>query len=221
MKRKLLICGAFDGELSPFHSLLVEERCIVVKEIGIGVVEAALQTTQALNDICKEDTECVGVIFVGSVGSVGSVSKSVELFSLVSAKSVSLADYLLIKGDAYLPEGTVTTIVSSEALQGVILKFLPISSGAIYSTLAITGSEQAAKTLSEGASAPFENLELFGVASACHHLGIPWTGLCAVTNTVSAEGHLQWKKNHKQAAELTAKRFLQMLPELKTALHLS
>lgn len=198
--KKILILGAFPPELNPLRQGFPESSRFHFAETGVGMVSAAASTTREL-------MKMEGVEAALFTGSLGAFSESVELLTPVLASGVVLSDAALSLGKGYLPEiqrrrfsaspAEVLNIGAAGSLNSVV-------EGWVASSLAITSNAPLGKQIQEETGATFENLELFGVALACHQAGIPWAAVGVVTNHVGENASAQWKANHKRAGEITA-----------------
>lgn len=164
---------------------------------GIGMVEAAAQTTELINRFKPGQ-----ILFVGSAGSV---RKTEPLLSFFGATSVILADSQLVKKAAYLPEIAKTSHSADESLQRSILALsCNPQAASVYSPLGISRDEDLGTLYGSALGSYFENLELFGVAAACARKGLPWGCLSCVTNYIGAESHSQWQEHFRIAAQKTS-----------------
>ena len=207
-RQHLLIVGAFEAELAPLRTLLQDRKQVTIDAIGIGLVEAAIGASRAIERLKSTTKEALAVLFVGSIGTT---NRSVELLSFVGASEAVLVDYVTETKQGYFPEGIVRRIKADEDLLKSFSGRDNVTIEPVYSTVSITASEKTGELLSAKTESHFESLELFSVANVCFREGIPWTGLCAVTNYVGPTGHAEWQQNHGTAAERTARLVAQIL----------
>ena len=115
----------------------------------------------------------------------------------------SKIDAARVEDKSYLPTDFEEKI-SAKEIPGFI-------SEGIWCSPSITRDESLAQKMSKLTGCRFENLELYGVATACRELNVPWSTISCVTNYIEASGHQQWKENHKKAAEITSKKVVDYL----------
>lgn len=213
----LFIIGAFGPELAPLEERFRGQPRAELKPVGIGMVEAAIGTTELLAPLSTEERAQTGVVFVGSVGSV---DPDVSIFDLVVTSAVVQMDFARAANAAYLPASAAARFDASEVLNAVFKGSAAskIYVEPVYSSPAVTRDETMSRQLALAAGARFENLELFGVAAACSRAGVLWTAVSAVTNYVGPDGHLEWLDNHLKAAEVTAEYLSTCVEKLRHAL---
>lgn len=183
---KYLFVGAVEEELAPLKELLGNSENHDYFSCGVGSIEAAANLARYL-----ETSNVENVIFLGSCGASDT---DIELLSLVVSSNVHLSERSLVEEDSYLPEIMSKELAASSGLLGL---FSGVNVGIFYSATGITCFEG----FFEDA---FENLELFGIATACSQKDIPWVAVSCVTNHVGPNAHSEWKKNFQAAAEKIA-----------------
>ncbi|MCB0359859.1 MAG: hypothetical protein KDD44_09490 [Bdellovibrionales bacterium] len=193
---RVLILAAFEPELTPLRQLEAAHPSLSLHSVGVGMVEAALGTTRLLAAL--PDVSNTEVLFIGSAGAL---SPELQLLTPVVASFAALGDPSLARGESYLPDICPTTFPANELSS---LPFLGISRCGIATPASISATESLAALLQEQTKASAENLELFGVATACASFGVPWSALSVITNHVGPAAHQQWKQNMPRAAEITA-----------------
>jgi futalosine hydrolase len=196
-KPKILILGAFPPELKPLAKTLKSTPNVQFEVVGIGMVSAAINTTALITEHRPKQ-----VLFVGSVGAA---STKVPLLSVVSASSASLLDVGAMRGDSeLLPMGS-ETVVSNRVWLNQICRANPeILRGGVYSATGLTRSKSLARSIAANSLTQFESMELYSVVAACRAAGVPWNSVQVVTNHLGPRGHLEWKRNNKKAALITA-----------------
>ena len=214
MSKSILILAAFEPELRSLKERLPSDERITLSEVGIGLVQASIQTTMILQRF-REQKKLPHVFFVGSVGCLG---LDIPLMSLANISSVSLCDLALARGEGYLPESMLNHYQASE--DGVVRIDQALSEtgepivGAAYTTPSITSSQTVAEQYQKFTQASFENLELYAVAAACVDFQVEWNALCPITNRVGPESHRSWNENFLKASEKLAELFQsRVLPE--------
>lgn len=203
-----LVLGAFEPELEPIRKASGAQSSmtppLTFATTGVGMVEAALGASKVLFGLQgKGLLPSVRVIFVGTIGSV---DRNVPLFSSVSASRVVLADVGIVSGKSYYPEAIRKELKSDTAFQATLTRMNLEAwvSEAVYTPPSITTDLSLGKSFQRVTGARFENLELFGIASACAQFGVPWNSLSVVTNYVGASAHQEWQENFRHASEITA-----------------
>ena len=188
----ILILAATETELAPFTYPNTHA-------VGVGAAAAAAETAEALHR-CPE---AAAAVFVGSCGAV---DESAELLHPVLATAVHLASDAVATETGFIPELVPTNFAADRSLIAELSAAIPDAEPApIYCTDAISRSSARAQALATQCNAQFENLELYGVATACVAAKLPWTTLSLVTNHCNESGHQQWLDNHEAAAERTSK----------------
>lgn len=215
LPRNWIVAAAVEAEIAPLRELNYEFLLT-----GVGLAQAAANTARFI-ELRKaawprghqEPDACV--LFIGSCGST---DHSVPIGSLVFPDCVHLSDVGLTTGESFLPCSMVTTLHTdrlihkalanklTEAIDGQQLLFEPV-----YSVVAITRNTSTARSLSTATGARFENLELFGLATACTSAGIPWLSLSCVANHTHPAGHEEWLQNRERVADVTAKAAIKLL----------
>lgn len=192
----LLVAGAFEPELAPAREVLAGADEVSFLETGIGSVRAAAVVTHALSG-----TKSSRVLFIGSCGAYKAFP---PLLSLVAVSSILPVDYLNAAGKAHIPGPRPSPLFPDPRLFAIVAEAADQTCAA-QSPLSIADDEAAAALLADFSEAAVENLELFGVATACSCLNIPWAALCAVTNRVGPGSAEAWTSNRERAAKLTAR----------------
>ncbi len=206
-RKALFVLGAFPPEIEPLRLKFSSTANSFIRfcSVGIGSVAAAAATAEILSSSIAAG-EIPSVLFIGTAGSVDEVPR----FTLVSATSTMFSDAGVCSGRAYLPAGAIEPILSDERKGRKILEMVGEASvrfASIYSSPSITSDATLARELADRTQARFENLELFGVASAAARFGVPWNAVCPVTNIVGPDAHAEWKKNATAASEYLAEHF--------------
>ncbi len=195
-----LILGAFEPELTPLREFISAFPTVTLAETGIGITIAAARTALAIDSI-----KPTSVIFIGSCGTSSPAS---GLLDIVVGTSTVLANTAsaTISDSAFFPKGLSCRLPAGEELNATarIVYGDKVTHSAIYSPVAISCSEELGLALALQTGAHYENLELFGVATACAEANVPWIAFSAITNRINQAGHDEWVKNHVSAAQKTA-----------------
>jgi nucleoside phosphorylase len=199
----LLILGAVEEEVKRLRHLEQQKLGIRIHCVGIGSVEAAANTSKLLAQYLHNSEQSLGVLFIGSVGAYDG---SVEKLSLVVSSHTAQLDAASMSGKGFVPEAQTTALQADSELSEKVRCGLNSSFcvAGICSPPSITANSILGKEISEATLCDYENLELFGVALASQNLQVPWSSVCAVTNSVGAEAHKQWQQYQELAASQTA-----------------
>jgi len=214
MSRHFAIVGAFSPELASLREANLTWPHLSFHEVGVGGFEAAARMAQVLSELTQQvSVDALRVIFVGSVGSL---NREIPLLSQIVPSEVKFLDYPQLMAKGYWPSQVKTKFdADPEMYRELSDSVIKTNGGGVtgsvgaYTTGAITSETEIAREYRKHSC--LENLELFGVAMACHIFTVQWGCVSTVTNYVGPEGHQQWQSNHLQAGELTAqsvKRFL-------------
>jgi len=192
---RYLFLGAVEAELTALKERIRESDLVSFAEVGIGIAEAAVRTTEVL--LAQPSLKQLSVVFVGSSGTR---DHDIPLLSLVVSSSCNLYDHEAELERAYYPEPYGNRVEADKEL----LHHFEASLGNTAQVAPIVSPLSIASVEVEQRELFFENLELFGVASACHRFEVPWVSISAVTNHVGPEAHEQWRENCEAAAQITA-----------------
>lgn len=205
MPDHLIFAAAFTPELAPFSELFKNEPRVELAPVGIGLVQSAIGTTELLLK-ARADRGTLDNSILCFVGSVGAIDNTISPLTMVTARSVSLADGLVQNNQAWLPEVIRTKCTVSEQVFGELDANLPSSviRGSVFTTLAPITDSDLAKELSSSTGAGFVSLELFAVVAACERLGMRWCTINCVTDTVGPMSESTWKGSFREAARKTA-----------------
>jgi nucleoside phosphorylase len=168
---------------------------VVLATLGVGLVEAAIATTQ-----CVVRHRPDAALLVGTCGAFASAG--LALGGLVAGEGARLADGAVALGTSSLPDPMPAHVSFDLALHDAL-----VAAGArsvqIANTLGITTDDAlAARLAAEGSDV--EHLEAFAFARACAREGVPCGAALAVANVVGSEGRAQWLAGHVQASASAA-----------------
>lgn len=181
--RLIVAAAAFFEARDVLEALAAHSRPVTFIEVGIGAIKSAqiaARTTALINNR--------PVLFIGSCGT----SDEFRGPELISARSVTWAPADVRHGESYLipfaePEVALDPLTRSGLLNECI----------ISCSASITSRK-------DPQSGIYENLELYGVASAWKCRTSNFRSILGVTNLLGPDAHLQWKANHKEVGRLTA-----------------
>ena len=202
--KRLLVLAAVEAELADLRGTLPQNCPVELAAVGCGVVQAAINTAAVLKNYQGAfGRSPEAVVFIGSAGSY---DHSIPLLTPAVASSVVLGDTAVSLGRGYFPEVMTTALHPDAALAESLLSLdrEAIHSGTFATPLAITADRRLGTIIRVELGAKFENLELFGVASACFSNSAPWTNLSMVTNHIHNLAHKEWNQNSAQASKFTA-----------------
>lgn len=222
-----LILAAVNEELEELLPLESDHHCLGVRAVGIGLVEAGINTTRILTELIAKG-ETPEVIWVGSAGLLNqklespstaqtyrecgveeSDPKAPELLNLALISKVSLLDHASLLGLASISPISERSIEANAELKTRSLSLarqgLPgIHSLEAFSALGICRSDELALMMLQRGIFGVETMELYAVARAAVMLSVPWGAVCCITNYLGASSQEEWNKNRTMAANLTA-----------------
>ncbi|MEZ4744128.1 MAG: hypothetical protein R3B45_17045 [Bdellovibrionota bacterium] len=190
----LLIISAVEFESAPTVRLLkqlgIPHR---VAYCGVGPIQAAKNSKKIADAAMGKD-----VIFLGSCG----------IFNNFTNIEIITTNLIL-----WMPEGVRRHL--SEVIDGVyppIKLDLPNHNSAIKKMTMLCSSTIGVSPYTNNPSTPYdfdlersvENLEFYSVAEDIKAVSRSFMNFFAITNEIGTEARMQWKKNFKDAALLTA-----------------
>jgi nucleoside phosphorylase len=207
---KLLVVAAWEPELTrlreraeragmaPGAALFREDLGmeIVLATLGVGLVEAAIGTTQ-----CVARHRPTAALLVGTCGAF---APALRPGSVVAGARVRLVDAALVDGTAALPEPMPAAVAFDGDLHDVLVE-AGATSAQIANTVGITTDDALASKLASFVSpgsrpADVEHLEAFGFARACAVAGLPCGALLGVANIVGSSGRAEWLADQTRAS---------------------
>lgn len=129
------------------------------------------------------------------VATAGAYDPQTSLNSAHMVDSALWSDGDLLSGRAYLPQVDGVESIHSDFAQSL---HCDSALKRAISTPAITLHAELCTELCKHAE--LENLEVYGVALACSLHSMPWIASLGVSNSVGAQAHAEWKKNHRSAS---------------------
>jgi hypothetical protein len=212
-KEKILICSAIWEELEG-----IENSEIPCLSLGVGNLKAGLNLVRFLEKNLVSE-----VIFLGSAGIYRTLPPppSLALPTLLPCLGIShqflVWDKSRVEGDLKIPELLESEIYSNPGYLGNnLLKDSEFIQGLTNCPNGITLSKNDwwAGIPNPNRLPIFENMETFGIASACQLLGVPFTGCYALTNFVGPEGSADWLKNYQIGAKILTRKLNRILDSL-------
>lgn len=191
---ELLVAAAWDPELARLRELVGEPAGAALEAVGVGLVEAAIGTSRAL-----ELARPARAVFIGTCGAFA--SSGIARGAVVVARAAALVDPAALEGRAALPPPMPREVIADAALADALA-----AAGArparVACALGITTDDALAAALSSHGDV--EHMEAFAFARACAAHGVPWTALLGVANTVGSRGRDEWRAAHVEASARAA-----------------
>ncbi len=208
---KILLVAAWEPELARLRERLAAAPApaglvIALDTLGVGLVEAAIATTQ-----CIMSHRPDGALLLGTCGAF--TSAGLALGAVVAGADVRLAD-----ASSALPEPMPSHATFDRAVHDAL-----VAAGArsvqIANTLGVTTDDALATRLARGGS-EVEHLEAFSFARACARADVPCGAALAVANAVGSGGRAEWLATHERASASAADLAYEALGALASALGL-
>lgn len=171
----------------------ITDSTILSANVGIGLANSVAGTTKILCD-CKP----TGVVFLGSCGSY---TDKLQIGDCVVAQSVKLISTDLMNNTMRLP-----TLIQQEInceleinknYFSKIVRLEKLINTRVANTLGVTEDKDIGDKFHRLCQVDTENLEAFGVATACELLNVPYMIILGVTNYVQETGGKDWFSNFK------------------------
>lgn len=198
---KLLVVAAWEPELVRFRERLAgglpgPDVEIVLETLGVGLIEAAISTTQ-----CVVRHRPDYALLIGTCG-VFPGAGELRPGAVVAGARVGLADASVQRGAAALPEPMPSDALFDGALHDAL-----VAAGArsvqIANTLGITTEDELAVQLAAGGF-DVEHLEALSFARACARAGVPCGAALGIANVVGSKGRAEWLAGHVEASASAA-----------------
>ncbi len=149
--------------------------------IGIGLVDAAINLTQAIIDHRPEN-----ILFIGTAGSYGAY----EIFDIVESSAAANIELGLITLSAYTP-------IDNTIYHGDVSRETSIMiNSSNYITTDMEIAEEYRKLDLE-----LENMEFYTVLKVAEHFKIPASGIFIVSNYCNDVAHETFIQNHEPCKE--------------------
>jgi adenosylhomocysteine nucleosidase len=163
--------------------------------VGVGLVEAGVGTTQALQ---ASNGTPRAVVLVGTAGLLAAKGESLAIGAAVVVRQIHLLSHAVARGDAYFPPPLPRRVDSDVTLRRALASRAPLAD--VASPLGITSSRLAARRALAATGCRLENLEVFAAARACAAARVPFAAVLGITNVTGPAAHDQWKANARVAA---------------------
>ena len=216
-----LVVSAWPAELARLEAALPTlpsrvQRQIRLASVGVGLVEAAMNTARLL---AQHRPACV--LLVGTAGVYPGRRPDLPLGGAALIDKIVLLPEILPGKHAYLPDLVPRRERSTSNLRKVIWQATRLPSADVACPLAITASARAAATGAKLSGCALENLEAFAVARAATTAGVPFAAILGIANHVGPGGHREWQKHAKIAAAAACAAALALLStgSLRSPLH--
>lgn len=167
---------------------------VKAKIVGFGLAVAAAGTARGILAVQPR-----AVVLLGSCGVYPNLPQYRPYDVIVPVKTHLLC-HAALSGRSVFPE-PMTTSVESHALMGAALQHShPRAFHAmVASPLTITTDDALASAVGPATGCEAENLELFGVASACKASEVPFIAALGVTNIIGSTGRHDWAQFQRDA----------------------
>ena len=193
-----ILVAAAKFELDPLANALQERgHAPELRLTGIGALNAA-KKAKAIGDSCRGRD----VIFVGTCGTFGAYAK----VHLVRASEVLWIPTCERMGFSYTVKDTAPPIALPEP--PLFCRSLPVRRVVCSPGISLVSK------LPDGlpADAMVENLELYACAGEIAASAQSVSVILAVTNSIGADAHSQWRQHFTEAAGMTAEFIASRLP---------
>ncbi len=208
-----LIVSAWPPELARLRSArpgpLSEPRPFVLGTVGVGLVEAAIGTTQLI-----AAHRPAAVLLIGTAGvypghhaalPVGSAAAVAEMALLPGAEP----------GARWLWPGSMPVRErSSRRLLARLVRATQLPTANVVCPIAMSASRPPGRRTARGSASALENLEAFAVARAAATAGVPFAAILGIANEVGPSGHREWQGNARTAAAAACEGALTFLATL-------
>ena len=175
-----------------------EEFCFEALAVGIGNTASSINFQKHFYSRENENKGISEAIFVGAAGVYRSNDYLRTLENNVPGFSHEFVnvEISVLEGKAVLPDAMIWRCETSPGVVGRYLREkLDTLLGITNSPDSITLTQLDKDTLQKHRIS-FENMEVFGLASAAISCGIPFCSFFAVTNEVCESGSRQWAAQH-------------------------
>jgi nucleoside phosphorylase len=211
-----LVVAAFAPELAFLEAALPQlpariRRRLRLATLGVGLVEAGIGASRLLAEARPR-----AIVLVGTAGVYPAWSSRLAVGQAVVINKTKLLPEILPGENAYLPAVIPRQERSSPTLSRALRKATGLAQADVACPLAITRSRKAAKAAATLSGCALENLEAFAVARAAARARIPFAAVLGIANCVGPDGHREWKKHAKLAAESACRAVLDTLATVPT-----
>jgi len=194
-----LVIAAWPPELAYLDAGLLDlpaqvRQRVVLASVGVGMVEAGIATAQLL---ARNQPDLV--LLVGTAGVYP--GQPLALDQAAIAQRVRLLPQILPGKHAYLPTIVPTEVKASASLVRSLRKAAHLPYADVACPIGITATKQAAVAAGKLSGCALENLEAFAVARAAALAKVPFAAVLGVANHVGPNGHREWERHAKSAAE--------------------
>lgn len=201
---RLLLCAADPREIKDLPTAMLDGEEPVgaggwrvwSRVVGIGLVDAALGTMQAIAEVHPTRIVLLGTcgVFAGA-RAAGAPDVAVPSQLLLVAGDVARGDAALLG-----PSEHEADLDLVQALGG--------PTPGVATTLGISTDDELARRLEESSGCGYEHLEAFAVVAACQRAGVPAAVVLGVANRVGASGRAEWRANEGEASRRAVERVL-------------
>ncbi len=246
MNKIILIAGAFRPEINLLLSsckkrkYTFENTPIVVRDLGIGVLESTLNLQKFLIECSKRKISICEIVFLGSAGiypnpSSFRIKPTLHPFLKCGPLSFAFSQYFLfrdiarIRGQAFKPEKMVDKIVTKagplahkvlslcdrEQFCNFYKENIIVNTTPYISKVRVLEKEIVSKEdfsfFNQGNLGYLENLECYGLAYVAKKHKVRFSSFLALTNFVGETSHEEWLRNFRIMSSVLQKLFLHAL----------
>lgn len=175
--------------------------------MGVGNLEAAIH----LQDFLFKNPNIKEIIFIGSAGSYD--IKICPVPSFASGFNYYSIEYSFLKKYSHIPELLKINYKPTIGPVGKkIIKKLNLKSYSVNCPNSISLQKWNWNMQNKIQPHPIlENMECFGLASVCKKMNTKFCSIFSVTNSVCANGSVEWKKNYKILAKELNQKIIEIL----------
>jgi len=181
-------------------------RKLVLASVGVGLVEAAIETTRLLHV-----RRPAAILLVGTAGVYPGRRHELPIGAAAAIGSTTLLPQAVPALSVALPALVPAREPASAQLLRALVRATALPTAKVACPLAITTSERGARSAARLSGCDLENLEAFAVARAAAAAGVPFAGILGISNTVGPDGHRQWRRHGATAAAAAAAAALDFL----------
>lgn len=204
-KVDLLLLAAFAPELAPLRTLLGNDLVathaglsIMGKTVGVGLPNATAGTMKRIGQL-----EPRAVVLLGTAGVYPSTLAMPAIGDAVVVRRAVLVEPAEIEARSAIPE-PMSLACDLHAMMSAGLALGRAPQHDVANTIGVTTDDALARTIGAASGCALENLEAFGVATACALTGVPLACVLGVSNLVGATGRDEWRNHHKRASQAAA-----------------
>ena len=211
-----LVLAAWPPELLHLRRNLLDlpphaRRKVTLASTGVGMVEAGIAAARLIDRHRPK-----AVLWVGTAGVYPRQAVELTLGGAVIANRIRLLPRLFPGKHDFLPAVVPTEEKSTPALMRSVRKVTGLQCADVACPLGITTTARAAVSASTLSGCALENMETFAAARAAATAKAPFAAILGIANRVGPDGHSEWQKHGKHAAESACRAVLAVVTHLAT-----